>query len=223
MPLVEPYRRHDWVWLAKDWRHVGASPGDDDVEQMRIWTQADRPLIVARQLAEDGPGALRLGLALPGKRRVALVVERAAVLRRSGGPSLARAVDAINAECCDRLRQLARELQAIGEEARVFGSFAWQFFASDAALVYITEASDIDLLLRPKSWTSAIMLCTLLQRFEALHPSPRLDGELMLPDGDCVAWREFRSLPRHVLAKGPREVRLRALTDIRALYEERAA
>ena len=120
------------------------------------------------------------------------------------------------------LMNLSAGVLAMGAEARVFGSFAWQYFANDPARVYLTPTSDVDLLLRATSWSSTQRLLAFLESFSNSHPTPRLDGEILLPDGDAVAWRELLQAPTKVLTKGA-EVRLRSLDEIRALYRERAA
>jgi phosphoribosyl-dephospho-CoA transferase len=223
MPPVEPFGRHDWVWLADDWRNQLSAPlAPDEIWAVEDWLHGDRPLVVARRQAGDAPECLRLGLALPGKRRIGLCLTRAAVLRRAEGPKLAQAVVLACPEWRDSLINLSAGVLAMGEEARVFGSFAWQYFADDPARVYLTASSDVDLLLRPASWSSTQRLLAFLENFADRRPTPRLDGEILLPDGDAVAWRELLQAPSKVLTKGA-EVRLRSLDEIRALYRERAA
>jgi phosphoribosyl-dephospho-CoA transferase len=224
MPPVEFFRRHDWVWLADDWRSQLSAPlTHDEALAVEDWLHGDRPLVVARRQAGDEPDTLRLGLALPGKRRIGLCLTRAVVLRRAEGPKLAQAAVSAFPEWRNPLEKLSAGLTANGAEARVFGSFAWQYFAGDPARVYLTTSSDVDLLLRPACWSSAQRLLAFLEDFSNRHPTPRLDGEIILPDGDAVAWRELWQAPAKILTKGAGEVRLRALADVRALYRELAA
>jgi len=220
---MPPFDRHDWVWLADDWRRQLLTPlTPDDDWAVEDWLRGDRPLVVARRQAGDAPECLRLGLALPGKKRIGLCLTREAVLRRAEGPTLAQATVLACPEWRDSLLNFSAGLAAIGEEARVYGSFAWQYFADDPTRVYLTASSDVDLLLRPASWVFAQRLLAFLEDFSNRHPAPRLDGEIILPDGDAVAWRELLQAPTKVLTKGA-EVRLRFLEEIRALYRERAA
>ena len=81
----------------------------------------------------------------------------------------------------------------------------------------------MDLLLRPASWSSTQRLLAFLEDFSNRQPTPPLDGEILLPDGDAVAWRELLQAPAKVLTKGAGDVRLRALAEVRALYRELAA
>ena len=224
MPPVESFGRHDWVWLADDWRRQLSAPlTPDEALAVDDWLRGDRPLVVARRQAGDEPECLRLGLALPGKKRIGLRLSREAVVRRAQGPMLAQAAVFAFPEWRDPLEKLAAGLAAMGEEARVFGSFAWQYFAADPARIYLTASSDVDLLLRPASWSSEQRLLAILENFSNRHPTPRLDGEIILPDGDAVAWRELSQAPSKILTKGAADVRLRSLDEIRALYRERAA
>jgi phosphoribosyl-dephospho-CoA transferase len=77
-------------------------------------------------------------------------------------------------------------LLALDVEAVVYGSFGWQQLTG---LDYLREGSDIDLLLQVASPEQADAAVA------ALHASgiesPRLDGELVFPDGSAVAWREW--------------------------------
>jgi hypothetical protein len=63
----------------------------------------------------------------------------------------------------------------------------------------------------------------LLQDFERRWPAPRLDGEIALPGGDFVCWREFSARPAKILVKGADRVSLRPIEDIDALLSARAA
>jgi phosphoribosyl-dephospho-CoA transferase len=224
MPPAEFFGRHDWVWLADDWRRQLSTPlTPDENWAVEDWLHGDRPLVVARLRAGDAAETLRLGLALPGKRRIGLCVPREAVVHRAEGPTLAQAALFAFPEWRGPLEKLSAGLAANGAEARVFGSFAWQYFAGDPARAYLTPSSDVDLLLRPASWSSAQRLLAFLEDFSNRHPTPRVDGEIILPDGDAVAWRELFQAPSKILTKGAGEVRLRSLAEVRALYRERAA
>lgn len=49
---------------------------------------------------------------------------------------------------------------------------------------------------------------------------PRLDGEVLLPDGGAVAWRELVARPARLMVKGPRDVSLRDYAAVAALFSE---
>lgn len=217
----KPFRRHDWLWLARDWHRSLAAPlARQDIEAAEGWISAERPLVVGRRQPGDSEDSLRLGLALPGKRRIGVQVRGSAVLTHRAPPSLTEVPSAAPACWHAILAELAVELERLGEEARVFGSLAWQYFARSPELEYVTADSDIDLLFRPTSWDSLLRLAGALQDFQQRHPVPRLDGEILLPDDDAVAWREVANRPAKVLSKGMNGIRLLDLAAIRRLFEE---
>ena len=80
MRPAELYRRHDWVYLPDDWRRRLARRSPPRMKRRwRAGARKDGPLVVARRQEGDAPDLLRLGLALPGKRRVGLVLPTEAV------------------------------------------------------------------------------------------------------------------------------------------------
>jgi phosphoribosyl-dephospho-CoA transferase len=119
------------------------------------------------------------------------------------------------------LGELAAELEKAGEGACVYGSLAWQYWATNSGTAYLTANSDVDLLFRPVSWGAVLKIISVLERFQRQHPAPRLDGEIVLPDGDAIVWQEISNHPAKVLAKGVNRVRLRDMDSIRSVFEER--
>jgi len=79
----------------------------------------------------------------------------------------------------------------------VFGAFAWQALTG---LEYVHARSDIDLLWDVETAQDADALVAALQAWE-LRFGRRVDGELCLPDGGAVNWREFGGGSRQVLVK----------------------
>jgi phosphoribosyl-dephospho-CoA transferase len=120
------------------------------------------------------------------------------------------------------LGELAAELEEAGEEACVYGSLAWQYWAANSGLAYLTANSDADLLFRPMSWGAVLTIIGFLERFQRQHHAPRLDGEIVLPDGDAIAWREISNHPAKVLAKRLNAVRLRDMDSVRNVFEEKS-
>jgi phosphoribosyl-dephospho-CoA transferase len=224
MPSADLYRRHDWVTLTADWRDKLALPlPPEDDEALTRWCAQGRPLVVARRREDDTPGLLRLGLALPGKRRVGMVLPTEAVAFRRP-PLFFLDVAEIGATLWpEATRELAVTIARTALATRVFGSFAWQHFAADPATIYVTPQSDIDLLLAPASGGRLARSIAALREFESRWPAPRLDGEIALPEGDFVSWREFAARPRTILVKGAKDVRLRPIEEIDALLAARAA
>jgi malonate decarboxylase holo-[acyl-carrier-protein] synthase len=224
MQPVEPLRRHDWVFLRPDWRRWLAAPLPAGEEKaLALWLEKNRPLVVARRGENEAPGLLRLGLALPGKRRIGLVVPVEAVTLRRPPPLLLEVLENGSAFWPEAMRELEMAIAGAAPVIRVFGSFAWQFFAADPALIYVTRDSDIDLLLAPAEAGQLNIHLALLQDFANRWPAPRLDGEIALPGGDFVSWREYFARPKKILVKGADHVSLRAIEEIDALFSARAA
>jgi phosphoribosyl-dephospho-CoA transferase len=67
-------------------------------------------------------------------------------------------------------------------------------------LNYVTDRSDLDLLLHVRRDTDIHRLTAELAGLEAAAPM-RLDGELVRDDGAAVNWREFHAGARDVLVK----------------------
>jgi phosphoribosyl-dephospho-CoA transferase len=89
-------------------------------------------------------------------------------------------------------------------ELRIFGSLAWQALTG---LDYLTEKSDLDLLLEVSGHTDLARLTAGLAAIEARAPM-RLDGELVRGDGSAVNWREFNNGTPEILVKRIRSVGL---------------
>lgn len=224
MPQAELFRRHDWVYLPDDWRRRLAAPlAPEDEDALARWVGGRRPLVVARRREGDAPDLLRLGLALPGKKRVGVAVPTDAIGLRRRPPYLLDVVEIGAAFWPGPMRELAALISRVAPDARVFGSLAWQFFADDSAYAYITPASDIDLLLAPAHGAQLTAWIAQLQNFETRWPAPRLDGEIVLPGGEFVSWREFSARPKKILVKGANHVALRPIGEIDALLTARAA
>ncbi|WP_244560531.1 malonate decarboxylase holo-[acyl-carrier-protein] synthase [Azospirillum oryzae] len=184
----------------------------------RTGAGAGRPLVIARGRPEDGAGELRLGLATPDKRRIGLHVAAEAVADRLDPLPLAEAVESAPQAWRAMLAELVRRAQALGVRPAVYGSLAWQ---QRTGLAYVRPDSDIDLLFAPRDRRQLDGLLDLLAAMG--EGSPRLDGEILLPDGAAVAWRELAGRPDRLLVKGPAEVSLRDLPSVLALFDREDA
>src|SRR4051794_38178101 len=103
----DPLTRHSWVWLAEGWAGcLRTSASTEVIALAERWRGLDRPFIVASPGAHDGEDDLRLGLALPDKRRIGLHLSRAAVVRSAPPPSLREVVAQAPAAWRSRLRQV---------------------------------------------------------------------------------------------------------------------
>lgn len=211
--------RHGWVRLWDGWSASLRSPLDgEELAEVEAWCRANRPLVIARRRPEDGVGELRLGLATLDKRRIGLHVTTDAVADRLDPLPLTEAVGSAPPVWQPMLAELARRTEAVGAPASVYGSLAWQH---RTGLRYVRPASDIDLLFTPYDRWQLDRLLHLLA--ELGDGTPRLDGEILLPDGAAVAWRELAMRPDQLLVKGPAEVRLRELACVLALFDREDA
>lgn len=176
------------------------------------WANRGWPAIVRRRTAGDPPGALPVGVPLPpalGRLRCALTLPPEthwAIVPAPSLPDLRATAPAAWHEAIDAVLALGR---ASGAAPRAFGSLLWQGLTG---LPYLGVGSDLDLLWTLSEATELDGLLDGLARIDAAGPV-RLDGEILLPDGAGVNWREShraRALPGgEVLAKGDAGLSLR--------------
>jgi len=199
------FSRHDLIWLTPaGWDAALAVAPHAALFQ---WRDRDWPAVVRRHEPGLGDDMVCLGIPLPAsygvRQRVALVSCIAHVARRQAPLPLADAIGAAPPEWLAGLVALQRASAAL--DVRVYGSLA---MASVTGQAYLRPASDIDVLLRPATGTDLGAGLALFAHHAGLLP---LDGEIVFPSGDAVAWKEWE-LARHgqvrVLAKSLHAVRL---------------
>ena len=186
---MPPLHRHQLVRLSEDgWRRLLDRPWDAPARAcVSHWAARRLPLVVTQQRPERvADGELALGLAAPlcwQRRRIALCVDHDHVAAFDEFP---RADELALGSAWPRL---CATLSALGATTRVYGSHGWQWLSG---LAYVQTRSDVDL------WTAVIdadhadAVSAALETFDDPH-APRLDGELLLPDGRAFAWREWRA------------------------------
>ncbi len=191
MPVEAPARHDLFAADPGAWDALLAERRDlDGVPHLSGWARAGRPLIVRRRVPGEDDGLVPLGLPLPpadGKRRIGLALP-AEALKPVQPPSLARTAPHAPAAwqaTIDALLALGRDHHA---PPRPFGALLWQ---AVTGLTYLSSASDLDLL-----WPGPVAGSLLdgLARIDATAPM-RLDGEILLPDGGGVQWRELYDAP----------------------------
>lgn len=198
--------RHALVWLRPDapWRAL------DPAMQPRLatWFAGGLPAVLARRQGDEPPGHWRLGVALPpaqGKCRLALTADPAMVRRWRAPLALDAVLDAAPPGWRPALYDLSAEAAALGLAPRVYGAFAWQALTG---LDYVTPASDLDLIWRPRNAAQLPALFAALEDWEAVT-GRRADGEVRLPGGAGVCWRELAGGAPRVLVKTAAGVALR--------------
>ena len=208
--------RHDLVVADPGaWADCLATRPDlDGVPHVARWAALGRPLIVRRLVPGEGTDRVPLGLPLPpadGKRRIGLALP-ADALRPVSAPGLADAAPHAPTAwrpTLDALLALARDHAFT---PRPFGALLWQ---AVTGLAYLSATSDLDLLW-PSPGPVPRTLLSGLARIDATAPM-RLDGEVLLPDGGGVQWRELFEAPGGglVLVKYRDRVAMRRADEVR--------
>lgn len=191
---MSAFRRHTRVWptaagyalLAQSARDAAA------LGALELWSARGWPLIVRRS-ANDEPrsdGTISAGLSLPpalGKKRFALRLPRAEVAAHALPLLLDEVIARLAPAVAHTLAPIARAAMHERIVLRVFGSASWQ---AETDLDYLRADSDLDLLMEPATRAelrSMVALAEGVQRSVTM----RLDGEIVFPGGDAVAWREW--------------------------------
>ncbi|MFC5460965.1 malonate decarboxylase holo-[acyl-carrier-protein] synthase [Massilia niabensis] len=210
--------RHNLVWLSQaGWERAAAlaAPGARDAGDARAaimrWGRARWPAVATRVPPGLAPGDVPLGLALPpsasdgAKPRIAFIAHMADIADTCPALPLAQALPAVPEAWRGPLTALLDEAGNARLDVRVYGSVALQALTGQG---YLTAASDIDLLLAPRTLEAYRCALGLLARHALLLP---LDGEIVFPQGWTVAWKELLHLPgatARVLAKSLRGAEL---------------
>ncbi|AWN41249.1 malonate decarboxylase holo-[acyl-carrier-protein] synthase [Methylobacterium durans] len=201
--MADAFRRHDLLDVEPGaWEAALASRTDlDGAPQVADWVRRGFPVIVRRRHPGEAAGPVPVGLPLPpadGKRRIGLALPPGSVQARAP-VAAARAV----AAAPEAWRPVLEDLDGLGRRHGVvphlFGGLLWQHLTG---LAYLSATSDLDLLW-PVSGAVPPGLLDGIAAIEAGAPM-RLDGEILLPDGSGVNWRELRAAEpgASVLVKG---------------------
>ncbi len=202
------FRRHDLLlidpaaWAAA----LARLPDREETGLLADWARLGRPVIIRRRLPHEPEDGLPVGVQLPlsaGRRRVALRVPPGSVIDRPERPDTKTALPHAPASWHPTLAAL-QSLPGLAAPARVFGSLLWQ---SVTALPYLRDESDLDL-----TFPCGGDPYPLADAIAAIDRSghPRIDGELLLPDGVACHWRELVERDSHdILVKTTDGVELR--------------
>jgi phosphoribosyl-dephospho-CoA transferase len=185
-------RRHDLLradpaaWDAM----LRCHPGVADLPLVADWARLDRPVIVRRRMVGDFAASVPTALPLPpchGKRRLAFSFTSGEAVTALPPVLLRDAARTAPTEWQEVVAALLALGDAIKVTPRVFGALLWQH---TTGLPYLRAQSDLDLLWLISDERTALSLVERLLRLDAASPV-RLDGELELPDGAGVNWREL--------------------------------
>ena len=147
-------------------------------------------MIVRRRMVGDFADSVPAALPLPpchGKRRLAFSFSSGAAVTALPPVLLCDAARTAPTEWQPIIAALLDLGDAIKIAPRVFGALLWEH---TTGLPYLSAQSDLDLLWSISDERTALSLVERLRRLDAESPV-RLDGELELPDGAGVNWREL--------------------------------
>jgi phosphoribosyl-dephospho-CoA transferase len=208
--------RHSWVWLAKDWTECLRGPASAEVLRLvEHWRALGRPFIVASPAPDDGEDDLRIGLALPDKRRIGVHIARRASVCSAPPPVLRDVVASAPRAWQSRLQDVNAGALAVGLPLAFYGSLAWEYWSGTA---YVRANSDVDLLFDAEAAPRLGPVLDFTKALSADMGTPRFDGELILPGGAAVSWREFARQPNELLIKGAHGPALRHRQVIEGLF-----
>ncbi len=195
---VAALRRHDLAYVCSEaWPRLLHGQIESETEpDLLTWAALGRPVIFRRRTCSDPMGVVPLGLPLPpdmGRKRLALACPPAAVIRTAPPPHLR---DVLRVAPVRWHPAIAALLEA-DLSCRCFGSLAWQYLTG---LSYLTDTSDLDLLVECRSSADAMRATALLNDI-AEHAPMRIDAELVTPCGTAVQWREWLSGNPELLVK----------------------
>ena len=201
-------RRHDFIYVCPAaWRSLVTAHNDLAIEPLVVrWVDRGWPLISRRALPGEGQG-IALGLPLPpiaGKKRLSAMMQPTDIIAIASPPSISLARKAAPLSWRPTLDRICALAEKRNVDARVFGSLAWQALTD---LEYVTETSDIDLLLRFDIGTDIAGVIASIADIERSAPM-RIDGEAVRHDGAAVNWRELHAGSRVVLVKAASGVAL---------------
>ncbi len=129
--------------------------------------------------------------------RISFSVPMYAVVRIEEPLPLAEVASALPPTMRGTALGLLRFAGEAGMPLRVYGSVFWQHTSGDA---YLHDHSDLDLLAQPATADDAKRWLDVLERAETTS-AVRIDGEVELPTGEAVAWRELAMAGEKILVK----------------------
>ena len=215
---MQDLRRNHLVWLqAQGWAQVQAHAWDVEAQALLAhWCDHDLPLVVCRQRLDIAADQICLGLPAPlqwSRRRLALALGRDQVATVGDFPTLQQVAQSM--PWVPAALALDAALTALALTPRVYGSHGWQFMTQKP---YLHDASDIDVSVNVPDFQTANRVTALLAAAEL---GPRLDGEIVFPGGQAVAWRELQRLlagqTAQVLLKEFQTIRLATLAELQEL------
>lgn len=223
---VAHFQRHDLVWLSPEaWASVFSQqmalvPNEFTgvtLQALHRWQQEEWPAVVRRRDTDAKEDEVCVGFALapetgpnPRKPRISARIHVQHILEHQPSLALSTVMPFVAARWQQELKSFNNQGSAAGIRWRVYGSLVFEFLTGQQ---YVNEQSDIDILFRPSSQEHLVQGLALLRQFQTQLP---LDGEIIFPSGQAVAWKEWSlsdlvPAPSHtqrLLVKDNQQVRL---------------
>ena len=188
-----------------------------DLPLVPDWAQKGWPVIIRRRIPGDAAGAIPAALPLPphlGKHRVGFSFAAETCLQTVAPVTLAQAAGLAPLAWQPAMAALLALGHELGIAPRVFGALLWE---KVTGLAYVTGRSDLDLLWRVDDGACTARLLAGLLDIDS-NFAVTLDGELELPDGAGVNWRELAACHASgqdkVLAKSIDSVTTRSIAQL---------
>jgi phosphoribosyl-dephospho-CoA transferase len=167
------------------------------------WVMSGRPLVgrAVNPCDHGNENLLPLGLMLhlpeAPKKRLNLQVDSTAVLKIDEPLSIQVVMSTFPSSMVEKVKSMLSRLADYPIQIQVFGSVFWSYEGGES---YMTENSDIDLLISPAQNCDlsklAKELCSLSEEIDL-----RLDGEFEFLNAYSVSWKEFASNATELLIK----------------------
>jgi phosphoribosyl-dephospho-CoA transferase len=215
---MSEYRRHDLVWLAPLAIRV---PERDEESLVSDWILKERPFVVRRK---DDPAEERISLGFQqpiaqDKQKIFLSVTQDKITRKIHPLQLSEILNMLPPSVLDRIEEVLFWANRIDLQPRVYGSFSWQALTGET---YVTENSDLDLLWyvrHPDQMDDLLNYLNLTQKKLSL----KIDGEIIFPNHQAIAWRELQMKTQDVLVKSSGGVELISRDRIGEFFDQQLA
>ena len=213
--MSDAWQRHDLLRVDPEaWsRLLESQPRLAQLSHLAGWAAQGWPLIVRRRLEQDDPRMIPLALPLPpacGKLRLSFQFAPQDIRGQVPPVTLRAARQDTPVSWHPTVNALLLAAEQTGVEPRVFGSLLWQHLTR---LPYLSATSDLDLLWPVTDAKSATDLVRRVAAIAAAHPVT-IDGEILLPAGGGVQWREWHAGGHEVLVKTSCRVELRPMASL---------
>jgi phosphoribosyl-dephospho-CoA transferase len=213
--VIETLRRHDLLRIdPAGWQRVLAQqPELATRPYVSDWAERGWPVIVRRYANDEAADLIPVAISVPppaAKPGIALALRASDILERMPAVALSACIGQAPAAWRETLQSLIALAERCGTAACVFGSLLWQTLTG---LTYLHAGSDVDLLWAVMRREQAQDLACGIARC-ALTSAMRIDGELLLPDGAGIHWREWQGGADEVLVRTLHRVERRAVGQL---------